>query len=90
MRADLLICQAREGADLQRKPIRFSRTRKQRLLPKHELSRTVYAYSIFRFIIYVKACKFYNDGGAPMLRHDLAFTHPTDYGWLGPEGLTAG
>ena len=32
--------------------------------------------------MYVNACRIYNDGGAPMLRHDLAFTRPTDRGWL--------
>lgn len=32
--------------------------------------------------MFVKACKTYHDGGAPMLRHDLAFKNPTELGWL--------
>jgi len=32
--------------------------------------------------MYVRACKIYNEGGAPMARHDLAFQRPTETGWL--------
>lgn len=32
--------------------------------------------------MFVLACKIFNEGSAPLLRHDLAFKRPADAGWL--------